>query len=125
MIMEKIIKKGTGWRIGWNPNAPKFQGLVGTDTWAIELTAAELNDFCRLSTQLAETITQLASELMDEEKIACEAHSDLMWMEVCGYPHAYSLQLILNTGRCAEGSWSAEAVPGLLQAAQMLKFYQL
>jgi len=56
--------------IGWNPNAAEFKGLVGTDDWAIELTETELNDFALLSGQLVETISQLASELMDEEKIS-------------------------------------------------------
>jgi len=121
--MERVVKSGVGWRIGWNPNAAQFKGLVGADNWAIELTEAELNDFCRLSGQLVETISQLASELMDEEKITCEAESNLLWMEVEGYPQAYSLRLILHTGRCAEGSWAADAVPNLVQAAQMLKVF--
>lgn len=121
--MERVVKSGTGWRIGWNPNANEFKGLVGADDWAIELTEAELNDFCRLSGQLAESMSQQKSELMDEEKIACEAESDLLWMEVEGYPHAYSLRFILNTGRRVEGSWAAGAVPGLVQAAQVLKVF--
>jgi len=121
--MERVVKSGAGWRIGWNANATEFKGLVGTDDWAIELTEAELNDFCRLSGQLVETMSQLASQLMDEEKIACEAESNLLWLEVEGYPQAYSLRLILHTGRCAEGSWAAYAVPGLVQAAQMLSVF--
>lgn len=121
--MERVIKSGLGWRIGWNPTAPEFQGLVGTDDWALELTQAELNDFCRLLGQLADTMSQIASELMDEEKIACEAESDLLWMEVEGYAHAYGLRLILKTGRCAEGQWNDSAVPGLLQASVMLKIF--
>ncbi|MBD2772429.1 DUF1818 family protein [Iningainema tapete] len=121
--MERLIKSGSGWRIGWNPVAPKFKGLVGTDEWAIELTEAELNDFCRLLIQLADTMKQLASELMDEEKIACVAESDLLWMEVEGYPHAYSLRLILNTERCAEGKWDASAVLELLAASKTLKVF--
>ncbi|OUL30156.1 hypothetical protein BV378_04690 [Nostoc sp. RF31YmG] len=121
--MERLVKSGAGWRIGWNPNAPEFKGLLGTDDWAIELTEAELNDFCRLLAKLADTMNQLATELMDEEKIACEAESDLLWMEVEGYPHAYSLRFILNTGRCTEGRWNDSAVPGLLQAAGMLKVF--
>ncbi|MBW4685794.1 MAG: DUF1818 family protein [Komarekiella atlantica HA4396-MV6] len=121
--MERVVKSGSGWRIGWNPDAPKFQGLIGTDDWAVELTEAELNDFCRLLAQLADTMKQLATELMDEEKIACEAESNLLWMEVEGYPHAYSLRFILNTGRCAEGQWNAGAVPGLLQATRILKVF--
>ena len=121
--MERVVKSGAGWRIGWNPNAPEFKGLLGTDDWAIELTEAELNDFCRLSEQLVETMTHLASELMDEETIACEAESNLLWLEAEGYAHAYSLRLILNTGRCAEGKWAVDAVPGLVQAAQMLNVF--
>lgn len=121
--MERLIKSGDGWRIGWNPNAPKYQGLVGTDDWAVELTAAEIDDFCRLLAQLADTMKQLTAELMDEEKIACEAESDLLWMEVEGYPQEYSLRFILNSGRCAEGKWQASAVPGLLQATGMLKVF--
>lgn len=121
--MERLIKSGAGWRIGWNPNASEYQGLVGTDDWAIELTEAELDDFCRLLTKLANTMKQLTAELMDEEKIACEAESDLLWMEVEGYPHEYSLRFILNTGRCAEGKWNASAVPSLLQATGMLKVF--
>ncbi|RCJ24808.1 hypothetical protein A6770_03900 [Nostoc minutum NIES-26] len=121
--MERLVKSGSGWRIGWNPNALEFKGLVGTDDWAIELTEAELDDFCRLLAQLADTIKQLAAELMDEEKIACEAESDLLWMQVEGYPDEYSLHFILNTGRCVEGKWNASAVPGLLQATAMLKVF--
>ncbi|WP_353931267.1 DUF1818 family protein [Okeanomitos corallinicola TIOX110] len=123
MTNTKVIKSGNGWRIGWNPDAPKFKGLVGTDDWAIELTEAELNDFCRLVSQLADSMKHLASELMDEEKIAGEAESELLWMEVEGYPHSYSLRLILNTERCVEGKWDVEAVPGLLQAAAVLKVF--
>ena len=113
--MQRVMKRGEGWRIGWNPNAIEFKGLVGTDDWAIELTEAELHDFCRLSGQLVETMHHQTTELMDEEKIACEAESDLVWMEVAGYPHAYTLRFILNTGRCAEGGWAESAVPGLVR----------
>jgi hypothetical protein len=121
--MERVVKAGSGWRIGWNPAAPVYKGLVGSDDWAIELTEAELNDFCRLLMQLADTMKQLESELMDEERIACEAESDLLWMEVEGYPREYSLRFILNTERCGEGKWNVSAVPGLLQGAGMLKVF--
>ena len=121
--MERLVKSGSNWRIGWNPSASEFKGLLGTDDWAVELTEAELNDFCRLLVQLADTMKQLATELMDEEKIACEAESDLLWLEVEGYPHAYSLRFILTKGRCAEGKWHPASVPGLLQAAQTLKVF--
>lgn len=120
--MERQLKTGTGWRLGWNP-AAEFQGLVGGEDWAIELTLAELDDFCRLVTQLAETMTAMAAELMAEERISCEAESELLWLEAEGYPHSYSIRLILQTGRRGEGSWAAIAVPELTQTAQMLRVF--
>ncbi|MDQ2097880.1 MAG: DUF1818 family protein [Tychonema bourrellyi B0820] len=122
-MVDRVIKTGDGWRLGWNPDAADFQGLVGGDDWAIELTEAELQDFCRVLAQLAATMSEMASELMDEEKIAIEAESDLVWMEVEGYPQAYSVQLILNGGRRCEGFWPATAVSGLVQATKILKVF--
>ena len=121
--MDQILKTGTGWRLGWNPQAAEFKGLVGGEDWAIELTEQEFEDFCRLLGQLTETMTQMASELMDEEKIACEAESDRLWMEVEGFPNAYTVQLILNTGRRCEGSWPVEVVPELVQAIATFKIF--
>jgi hypothetical protein len=118
--VERIVKSGVGWRLGWDPAAAQFQGLVGTDDWALELTGAEFDDFCRLLEHLATTVEQLSHELMDEEAIACEVESDLLWLEAEGYPHRYKLHLILQTGRRGEGCWSAEAVPHLLQAIRSL-----
>ena len=120
---QRVIKSGAGWRLGWNPEAEEFKGLVGGDGWAIELTEAELNDFCRLLAQLATAVSQMAIELMDEEKIAVEAESDLLWVQVEGYPEAYSVQLILNSGRRCEGFWPIAAAPGLVQAAKVLKVF--
>ena len=121
--MEQQIKSGPGWRIGWDPTAERFLGLVGTDDWAIELTEAELNDFCRLTLQLADTMTQMAEELMEEETISCEAESSLLWLEVTGFPHDYALRLILLTERRGECRWPADAVPGLVQAIQLFRVF--
>jgi hypothetical protein len=121
--MTRQIKQGEGWRIGWDPDAQIFQGLIAGQDWAIETTEAELNDFCRLATQLASTMRQMSSELMEEERISCEAESDLVWLEVEGFPHAYRLHFILLSGRRAEGTWSEAAVPALIQAAQTLKVF--
>ncbi|WP_448562744.1 DUF1818 family protein [Trichothermofontia sp.] len=115
---QKLLKQGEGWRLGWDPTAIEFVGLVGTDDWAIELTAAEFQDFCRLLQQLAETMAAMASELMPDERIACEAESEWLWLEVEGYSHAYSLSVILHSGRRVEGHWPPTAVPGLLAATQ-------
>ncbi|MDJ0659948.1 MAG: DUF1818 family protein [Crocosphaera sp.] len=120
---DRILKKGQGWRLGWNPQALAYPGLVGGEDWAMELTAVEFADFCRLFEQLATTMNQMAEELMEEERIACEAESDLLWLEVEGFPHAYSVRLILNQGRCCEGNWPAEVVRELYQEMQKLKHF--
>lgn len=118
--MARILKKGEGWRIGWNPDpACPFQGLVGADNWAVELTAAEFTDFCRLLTQLAETVEAIAPELMAEEKISIEAESDLIWLEIDGFVNSYSLRMLLLQNRNAEGNWSAIAMPGLQQTTRI------
>lgn len=122
-MINRVIRKGAGWRLGWNPQAEEYQGLVGGDDWGVELAAAEFEDFCRLLGQLAETMNQMSNELMDEEKITCEAESNLLWMEVRGYPHVYDLHCILSTGRRCEFAWPVEAVPELVLAAQSLKVF--
>lgn len=122
-MANRLLKQGQGWRIGWHPQGKIYKGLVGNEEWAIELTEAELNDFCRLLSHLADTMTEMQGELMDTEKIACEAESDLLWMEVEGFPDAYSLRLILQQERRCEGYWSPEAVRHLLSAISQLKVF--
>ena len=122
--MQRFIRSGAGWRVGWDPEASEFKGLVGTDSWAVELTEGELHDFCCLLSQLADTMNQMAAEIMDEEKVTCRAESNLLWMEVTGYPQAYSLKFILNSGRRAEGEWDdASVVADLRQAVILLKVF--
>jgi Domain of unknown function (DUF1818) len=121
--MVRQLKQGAGWRIGWDGDAPAFKGLIGGDEWALELTEAELEDFCRLISQLTHTMSQLASELMDEEKISCEAESPLLWLEAEGFPHTYSLRVLVLTGRRSEGFWTPDAVPELIRASQMLNVF--
>lgn len=114
--MERLIKSGAGWRVGWHPYQAKYQGLVGTNDWAIELTTAELRDFCRLLNQLVQTMTCMEAELMAEEKISCEAETALIWMEVEGYPQDYTLRIILNCDRRCEGNWQGGIAPKLVDA---------
>ncbi|MGV0026610.1 DUF1818 family protein [Phormidesmis priestleyi] len=121
--MGRLLKSGSGWRLGWDANAHVYRALIGGDDWAIEFTDSELADFVRLAAQLSSTMSQMAAELMDEEAIACEAESGLIWLEVEGYPHAYSLRFILLSGRRSEGFWSEAVVPELLQAIQTLQVF--
>ncbi|AFZ50574.1 DUF1818 family protein [Dactylococcopsis salina] len=116
--MDRILKKGEGWRLGWNPYATTYKGLVGNEDWAIELSETEFKDFCRLLLQLATTMEQMAQELVSEERIAGEAESEVVWLEVEGYPQAFSLRMILQTGRCGEGNWSVTGTQNLIEAVQ-------
>ena len=114
--MIRHIKSGKGWRLGWNPSAEDFSGLVAGEQWAIELTAAELNDFCRSARQLSDTMRAMAVELMDEETLTCEQETSTIWLEAVGFPSRYSLRFILLSGRRSEGAWPAEAVDELVNA---------
>lgn len=120
--MQRLIKSGVGWRVGWYPDAEKYQGLIGTDEWAIELTKAELRDFKRLLTQLAETMKQMEAELMSAERISCEAETALLWLEVEGYPSGYSLRVIVHGDRRCEGNWAEGIAPQLLESIKTLDF---
>jgi hypothetical protein len=35
------LRKGSGWRLGWDPGRSPFVALVGGETWALELTLEE------------------------------------------------------------------------------------
>ncbi len=120
IFMSRLLRKGQGWRVGWNSIAEKYPALVGSDEWAIELTKSEFQEFYRLLRQLTDTMTQMEAELMDEERIAIEAETDLLWLEVEGYPTAYSLRLILNRDRRCEGNWPEGIATELIEVTRRL-----
>jgi hypothetical protein len=120
---ERLIKRGDGWQIGWDAGASEFCGLVGNDRWAFELTRSELDDFCRLVDQLAETLRAIAAELMDEERIACEAETETLWLEAEGFPDRYTLHLIVRTGRRSEAHWDETAARELTAAARTIRVF--
>ena len=103
--MPRLLKKGQGWRMGWHPEAEKYQALIGNESWAIELTAREFKELYRLLIEISETMKQIATELMESERIAIAAESEMMWIEAEGFPHNYSLRLILNQERRCEVNW--------------------
>ena len=113
---SKQLLSGEGWRIGWRSDVDFYKGLVGADSWAIELTEREFKDFCKLASQLAETMQMMAAELSDGEKICCTLETEDVSLEVNGFPHAFTLRLQLLTERSFEGFWDAMAVPFLIGA---------
>lgn len=114
--MIRHIESGKGWRIGWNPSAEAFCGLLAGEHWAIELTADELNDFCHSVRQLDDMMQSMAIALMDEENLTCEQETSTIWVEADGFPAEYSLRFILLSGRKGEGAWPAEVVNELVSA---------
>ncbi len=120
MKVDKTFCSGQGWRLGYRSANRLYPALVGSDDWAIELTTAELADFCRLLYQLAGSMELMQNELMTEEKIDCEAETELLWMQVSGYPASYSLRLLLHSGRKAEGNWAVNAVPAMIAATKRI-----
>jgi hypothetical protein len=120
--MQKVLKSGVGWRVGWNPNN-NYPGLIGSDDWAIELTSAELTDFWRLLGQLVANIRSIETELMAEESIACEIESELIWLQMEGICGKYNLRAIVQTGRMCEGNWAADVVPELVAAIESLQVF--
>ena len=113
---SKQLLSGEGWRIGWRSDVDVYKGLVGADSWAIELTESEFKDFCKLASQLAETMQIMATELSDAEKICCTQETEDISLEVNGFPDTFTLHLQLLTGRRSEGLWDADAVPFLIEA---------
>ncbi len=123
--MIRNVIEGEGWRVGWNPNADSFCGLLAGQSWALELTAEEFKDFCRLARELASTMSAMTEQLMDEERLSCEQETETIWIEAEGFPSRYNLRFILLTGRKCEGEWPAEAVLQLITALNRLPFSDL
>lgn len=120
--MIRHIQSGEGWRLGWNPTADQFCGLVAGAYWSMELTAAEFADFCRLAQQLNAAMASMAEHLMAEERLTCEQETEQLWMEAEGFPGRFNLRFILLTGRRGEGEWPAESVGELLAAMSQPPF---
>ena len=114
------LLRGEGWRIGLRSDVDTYKGLVGADSWAIELTESELKDFCKLAVQLAETMQLMSTELSDGEKISCTLETEDISLESRGYPDAFTFHLQLLRGRRLEGFWDAAAIPFLLEAIASL-----
>ncbi|MGB3136797.1 MAG: DUF1818 family protein [Nodosilinea sp.] len=120
---QRFMQEGSGWRLGWDTTAPHYRGLLAGDTWAIELTETEFFVFRRLVVEIDATIEAIAAELADSERVTCEAEADGLWLEIDGFPHAYSLRFILLSNRRCEGEWDAVAAQELVQAVHHLALF--
>lgn len=123
--MTRKVLEGEGWRLGWNPTASSFCGLLAGQSWALELTTEEFKDFCRLAIALDEIMKAMAEQLMGEERLTCEQETKAIWLEADGFPTRYGLRFILLTGRKCEGAWPASVVPHLIAALSQPPFADL
>ncbi|MEM8505355.1 MAG: DUF1818 family protein [Cyanobacteria bacterium P01_D01_bin.1] len=123
--MIRKVLEGEGWRLGWNPAADSFCGLLAGEGWALELTLEEFKDFCRLSRQLESAMATMAEQIVDEERLTCEQESETIWLEAEGFPAQYGLRFILLTGRKCEGAWPASTTLQLMSALTQSPFSEI
>ncbi len=114
------LRKGSGWRLGWDPTQQNFVALVGGETWALELTREEWQTFVKGLQCLQRDMEALGSQLMADEGITLEQTFPTLTLIASGSSTAWSLYLQLHQGRRGEGFWSADAVPELCQAVTQL-----
>ncbi|MEN9202708.1 MAG: DUF1818 family protein [Thermostichus sp. DG_1_6_bins_120] len=114
--MARLLRKGSGWRLGWDPTGQHFVALVGGETWALELTREEWQTFVQGVQQLQQDMAAMASQLMAEENVTLERSLPLLTLIATGNSTAWSLYIQLHQGRRGEGFWSAQIVPELCQA---------
>jgi Domain of unknown function (DUF1818) len=128
------ICEGPGWRLQAEPSRPLFPALIGTDTWAIELSACELGALRRAVVTLRQQWQELRPTLMPEEQLDLEVdltleqgtsdgHSGSLHVALSGDCLSWTLRFVLNPApgsRAVEGSWSAAASPLLAAALEGL-----
>lgn len=120
-LRQSQLLQGTGWRVGRRPQHPPYTALVGSDTWALELTEPEWQDLCQGLQQLQTDLAAIQAHLMAEEAITLEHQTERITVIATGYPHTYELYLQLHSGRRGEGHWSPEVIPELIAAVEQLR----
>lgn len=108
-MAQSRLLKGSGWRLGWDPTRQHFVALVGGETWALELTQSEWQDFVAGLQRLVQDLEAIGSQLMAEEGITLEQASPSLTLIASGTATAWSLYLQLHQGRRGEGFWPAGA----------------
>lgn len=107
--------------MGYNAIQLGYQGLLGGDTWAIEVTATELADFFDLAGQMKILMGDLAAELVDQEEFTCDLQTEHLKLCAFGSPKRYHWQVQTVLGRRAEGIWDYGAVLDLCEALPKMR----
>lgn len=110
------LLSGVGWRVGRRPHRSPYTTLIGSDTWALELTEPEWQDLCQGLDQLHLDLTQIQDQLMEEEAITVEHQTERLTLIASGFPHHHQIFIQLHNGRRGEGQWSPEVIPELRRA---------
>ncbi len=120
-----LEREGEGWRLAWDDQRHPYPLLIGGETWATELTAAEGEALLHAIGALCAQHLALVETLMEEETIgldftgAVPAATGQDSGELCvfleGDRRVWSLRFVLHPSagqRGMEGAWG----PGAAQA---------
>lgn len=145
-VRQKFIHSGTGFRVGYDPEAPKsFCAMVGNEQWLLALSRNEVRHFKRLMLSLQKKMEKIESgeedppvkkpevrrsgDGMFNERVgrtgsdcSVELESRLLWVQAFGQPKLgqYGIRAIFMEGRQSEGSWASDVVPNMLAAVAKL-----
>ena len=113
-----IQQEGPGWRFARDPSRGDYQFLIGGQTWAFELIAAEWKDLVALVSDLEDQHRALSDQLMEEESIDLEMERGAWWVSLEGDRTQWQLSLVLtgSEGRGVEGHWPAPAAMAVVAA---------
>jgi len=120
---DRLLLTGIGWRIGWSSESVPYQGLIGGEFWAVELSETEIKHFCSLCLQLEQVIADMENELADQESLECSSQIENLSITINGYPGQFSLYFCATCERSLrkfEGSWAADLVPDFLAAIKQI-----
>ena len=117
---NSALRKGDGWRIGWQPERGQYCALVGGDRWAIELTELEWRAFVAAFAKIQAEIAAVAELLMAEESVILEQQSEALTLAASGILPEMSLYLQVHSNRRGEGFWDSAVVPELWAAVEEL-----
>jgi len=125
-----LEREGEGWRLAWNDQRHPFPLLIGGETWATELTAAEGEALLQAIGVLCAQHLALVETLMEEETIGLDFTGAVPSAtgrdsgELCvfleGDRRAWTLRFVLHPSagqRGVEGAWGLGAAQAFARAS--------
>lgn len=146
-VRKKFIQTGSGYRVGFDPEAPKScSAMVGNEQWAIQLSSEEMRHFKRMCLALGKRMDRIASG--EEESPAKEAvisrsadglynirvsragldcsvelESKLVWVQAIGQPvkGQYCVRAIFMESRHCEAFWVPDCISNMFLSLKKLR----